>query len=102
MVEEGRSPVTKPVRERLARNRPQPWLLSVVAGRIEHMIEALAGPGAGEVEDLTARDLLASIRARASDEDARQPRQLVLRRPVGRPAPAGVDPRRRCVHRPGL
>ena len=31
----------------------------MVAGRIEHMIEALAGPGAGEVEDLTARDLLA-------------------------------------------
>ena len=43
--------------------------LSVVAGRIEHMIETLAGPGAGEVEDLTARDLLALARDRKAAED---------------------------------
>ena len=36
------------------------------AGRIEHMIETLAGPGAGGVEDLTAPDLLALDPGRAS------------------------------------
>ena len=62
----------------MASNHPQAWRLSVVADRIEHMIETLAGPGAGEVEDLTARDLLASIRPRALLEDAAAARQLVL------------------------
>ena len=45
------------------------WSLSVVADRIEHMIETLAGPGAGEVDDLTARDLLALARDRKAAED---------------------------------
>ena len=53
----------------MASNDPQAWLLSVVAARIEHMIETLAGPGAGEVEDLTARDLLALARNRKAVED---------------------------------
>src|SRR5215213_7227773 len=42
------------------------------------MIEVLAGPGAGEVDDLTARDLLASIKASRQTEDAEAARQLVL------------------------
>ena len=46
---------------------PEP--LSVVAGRIEHMIETLAGPQAGGVDDLTARDLLALARAQKTAED---------------------------------
>jgi len=36
---------------------------------IEHMIETLAGPGAGEVEDLTASDLLALARDSKVAED---------------------------------
>ena len=43
--------------------------MSVVGGRIEHMIETLAGPGAGEIEDLTATDLLALARDRKAAED---------------------------------
>ena len=62
----------------MASNHPQAWLLSVVAGRIEHMIETLAGPGAGEVDDLTATDLLASIRPRATSRTRAAARQLVL------------------------
>ena len=42
------------------------------------MIEALAGPGAGGVEDLAASELLASIRAARKVEDAASARQLVL------------------------
>ena len=42
------------------------------------MIDALARSRAGEVEDLTARDLLASIRASREIEDAEAARQLVL------------------------
>ncbi|MCP3421298.1 HNH endonuclease signature motif containing protein [Nocardioides pinisoli] len=42
------------------------------------MIEALAGPGAGEVEDLTARDLLAAIRDRRRDEERAAADQLLL------------------------
>ena len=62
----------------MARNRPQPWLLSVVAGRIEHMIETLAGPGAGEVEDLSASAVLSAIRAQRVDEERAAAAQLVL------------------------
>ena len=40
----------------------------MVAGRIEHMIEALAGPGAGEVDDLTASDLLTLARQQKAAE----------------------------------
>ena len=69
-----RSPDTPTVTDVL-RHHTSP--LSVVAGRIEHMIETLAGPRAGGVDDLTARDLLASIKARAS-EDAEAARRLVL------------------------
>jgi hypothetical protein len=36
---------------------------------LEHMIEALARPGAGEVDDLTARDLLALARERKAAEE---------------------------------
>ena len=43
--------------------------MSVVADRIEHMIETLAASGAGGVEDLTARDLLALARDRKAAED---------------------------------
>ena len=42
------------------------------------MIETLEGPGAGEVEDLTSRGLLASIKASRQNEDAEAARQLVL------------------------
>ncbi|GAB3023550.1 hypothetical protein GCM10011376_34840 [Nocardioides flavus (ex Wang et al. 2016)] len=42
------------------------------------MIEVLAGPGAGEVEDLTAAGLLASIKASRETENAEAARQLVL------------------------
>jgi hypothetical protein len=42
------------------------------------MIEALAGRVAGEVEDLTAADLLASIKASRETEHAEAARQLVL------------------------
>ncbi len=42
------------------------------------MIETLAGPGAGEVDALTARDLLASIKASREIEDAEAARQLLL------------------------
>jgi len=52
--------------------------LSVANARIEHMIEALAGPGAGGVEDLTAAELLRAIRARRVDEDRAAADQLVL------------------------
>jgi hypothetical protein len=52
--------------------------LSVVAGTIEHMIEALAGPGDGGVEDLTASDLLRAIRDRRAAEDRAAADQLVL------------------------
>src|SRR6478735_8888323 len=55
-----------------------PWPLSVVPGRIEHMIEALAGPQVGEVDDLSARELLVSIKASRQTEDAEAARQLVL------------------------
>jgi hypothetical protein len=53
----------------MATNRPQPWPLSVGFHIIEHMIEALAGPGAGEVDDLAARDLLALARERKTAEE---------------------------------
>ena len=43
--------------------------VSVAAGRIERMIETLPGPQAGEVDDLTARDLLALARDRKAAED---------------------------------
>lgn len=43
--------------------------VSVVGGRIEHMIETLAARGAGEVDDLTAHDLLALARDRKAAED---------------------------------
>ena len=72
-VEEGRSPVTKPLRRRVARNRPQPWPLSVVADTIEHMIETLAGPGAGEVEDLTAPTCWPRSRAARRPRTGRPP-----------------------------
>src|SRR6478609_9161523 len=55
-----------------------PWPLSVVPGRIEHMIEALAGSQVGEVDDLSARELLVSIKASRQTEDAEAARQLVL------------------------
>jgi 5-methylcytosine-specific restriction endonuclease McrA len=42
------------------------------------MIEILAGPGAGEVEDLTASDLLCSIRTSRDIENAEAARQLDL------------------------
>ena len=48
------------------------------AGRIEHMSEALAGPEAGEVEDLTPRGVLASIKASREIEETEAARQLVL------------------------
>ena len=53
-------------------------LVSVAAGRIEHMIEALAACRAGEVDDLTASELLATIRASRDIENAEAARQLVL------------------------
>ena len=64
--------------KRLATNRPQPWQLSVAADRIEHMIEALAACRAGEVDDLTASELLATIQASREIENAEAARQLVL------------------------
>src|SRR5690242_19944418 len=42
------------------------------------MIEKPAGPGAGEVDDLAASDLLRAIRARRTDEDRAAADQLVL------------------------
>ena len=42
------------------------------------MIETLAGPGAGEVEDLTAADLLASTRDRKAAEDRAAADSLVV------------------------
>ncbi|MCP3420257.1 HNH endonuclease signature motif containing protein [Nocardioides pinisoli] len=42
------------------------------------MIEALAGPEAGEAQDLTASDLLATIKASRDIEQAEAARQLVL------------------------
>ena len=42
------------------------------------MIEELAGPGAGEVADLTACDLLRAIRDRRADEERAAADQLVL------------------------
>jgi hypothetical protein len=69
LVEEGRSPVTKPVPRSLATNRPHPWRLSVSFRRIEHMSEALLAPRAGGVDDLTASDLLALARNRKAAED---------------------------------
>ncbi|MCP3421505.1 HNH endonuclease signature motif containing protein [Nocardioides pinisoli] len=42
------------------------------------MIEALAGSGAGEVQDLAASDLLAAIRDRRRDEERAAADQLVL------------------------
>ena len=45
---------------------------------IEHMIERLAGPGAGEADALTASDLLASIRAERRAENQAAARQLDL------------------------
>ncbi|MCP3423398.1 HNH endonuclease signature motif containing protein [Nocardioides pinisoli] len=42
------------------------------------MIEVLAGPGAGEVQDLTARDLLTAIRDRRRDEERAAADQLLL------------------------
>jgi hypothetical protein len=53
----------------MATNRPQPWPLSVGFRIIEHMIEAQPGPGAGEVDDLTARDLLTLARDRKTAEE---------------------------------
>ena len=50
----------------------------MVAGRIEHMIETLAGPGAGEVEDLTASAVLSAIRAQRVAEERAAAAQLVL------------------------
>ncbi len=41
----------------------------MVGGTIEHMIEELAGLEAGEVDDFTARDLLALARAQKTAED---------------------------------
>ncbi len=59
-------------------NRPQAWPLSVLNGKIKHMIEALAGPRAGEVEDLTASAVLSEIRAQRVDEERAAAAQLVL------------------------
>ena len=42
------------------------------------MSEALAGPEAGEVEDLTPRGVLASIKASREIEETEAARQLVL------------------------
>ena len=53
------------------------WL-SVTTTIIKHMIEALAVGGAGEVDDLTAHELLASIKASREVENAEAARQLVL------------------------
>ena len=61
--------MTNPARKDWPPTVHSPWSLSVVADRIEHMIEMLAGPGAGEVEDLTATDLLALARDRNAAED---------------------------------
>ncbi len=76
--------------------------MSVVGGRIEHMIETLAGPGAGEIDDLTASDLLAL--GAGSQGGSRTGQRLISwpGRPVGRPPPAGVDPRRGRLHGPRL
>ena len=52
--------------------------LSVAVDRIEHMIETLTGLGAGEVDDLTAGELLASIRERRAAEDRAAADVLVL------------------------
>ena len=49
------------------------------------MIEALAGPGAGEVDDLTARDLLASITALARAAEDRAAADLLGRSQPGGP-----------------
>ena len=50
--------------------------LSVGLRIIEHMIEALAGPGTGAVEDLTASDLLALARDSKAAEDRAAARLL--------------------------
>ena len=50
----------------------------MATGKIEHMIEALAGPGAGEVDDLTASAVLSAIRAQRIDEERAAAAQLVL------------------------
>ena len=50
----------------------------MAASIIEHMIETLAGPEAGGVEDLTAGALLRAIRARRVDEERAAADQLVL------------------------
>ena len=50
----------------------------MAADRIEHMIETLAGPGDGGVDDLTAAELLRAIRDRRVDEDRAAADQLVL------------------------
>ena len=52
--------------------------MSVVVVRIERMIEALAGPQTGGVEDLTPSGLLASIKASRETEHAEAARQLDL------------------------
>ena len=49
----------------------------MVADRIEHMIETLAGPRAGGVDDLTARDLLALARSQKAAEDRASAELLV-------------------------
>ena len=62
----------------MASNRPQAWSLSVVADRIEHMIETLAGPETREVADLTASAVLSAIHAQRVDEERAAAAQLVL------------------------
>ncbi len=57
---------------------PATGSVSVGADRIEHMIDTLAQPGGGGVEDLTASDLLRAIRERRAAEDRAAADQLVL------------------------
>ena len=52
------------------------------------------------VEDLDASGILAAARERKAAEDRAAADLLDLAAAVGRPAPAGVDPLRRLVHRP--
>ena len=67
------------------------------------MIEKLEeGPEATAADALGPAALLASIRASRSVEDAEAARAARPRGAVGRPAPTGVDPLRRVVHRGGV
>jgi hypothetical protein len=69
---------------------------------LEHMSEAVADRVAGGVDDLTASDLLATIKSSRQVENAEAARQLVLAAQWADLHPPESIPRRRIVHRSGL